>query len=257
MRNPDPLRRDVAEAVDDPTRHAALFNAFPSLVWIADARGACSFVNQAWEDYTGRHVEQERGDRWLESVHPEDRAGLQRTWGEALGLRRGFEAEYRLRRADGQHGWIHHSAVPVSDEGGRLAGFLGTCHDITERRAAELDARAKERTIRLLADNVPALIAYYDGPTLECRFANTAYARMWGWTPESILGKTVPEVIGSHHIRTRGSNDFVFLDLHIWMDADMPLDRAHSISHAVKDRLMTRFPQIKDAIIHIEPPPKQ
>ena len=37
--------------------------------------------------------------------------------------------------------------------------------------------------------------------------------------------KSVPEVIGSHHIRTRGSNDFVFLDLHIWMDADMNLDR--------------------------------
>ena len=68
--------------------------------------------------------------------------------------------------------------------------------------------------------------------------------------------KTVPEVIGSHHIRTRGSNDFVFLDLHIWMDPDMKLDHAHAISHVVKDRLMARFPQIKDAIIHIEPPPQ-
>ena len=68
--------------------------------------------------------------------------------------------------------------------------------------------------------------------------------------------KSVPEVIGSHHIRTRGSADFVFLDLHIWMDADMSLDKAHSLSHVVKDRLMQRFPQIKDAIIHIEPPPK-
>jgi cation diffusion facilitator family transporter len=68
--------------------------------------------------------------------------------------------------------------------------------------------------------------------------------------------KTVPEVIGSHHVRTRGSADFVFLDLHIWMDANMSLDKAHSISHVVKDRLMARFPQIKDAIIHIEPPPR-
>jgi cation diffusion facilitator family transporter len=66
----------------------------------------------------------------------------------------------------------------------------------------------------------------------------------------------VPEVLGTHHIRTRGSADFVFLDLHIWMRADMSLDRAHSLSHVVKDRLMARFPQIKDAIIHIEPPPK-
>jgi cation diffusion facilitator family transporter len=68
--------------------------------------------------------------------------------------------------------------------------------------------------------------------------------------------KSVPEVIGSHHVRTRGSADFVFLDLHIWMDADMRLDEAHRVSHVVKDRLMLRFPQIKDAIIHIEPPPR-
>jgi cation diffusion facilitator family transporter len=68
---------------------------------------------------------------------------------------------------------------------------------------------------------------------------------------------SVPEVIGCHHIRTRGSNDFVFLDLHVWMDRDMRLDEAHRLSHVVKDRLMARFPQIKDAIIHIEPPPRE
>ncbi|OFW44856.1 MAG: hypothetical protein A3J29_06705 [Acidobacteria bacterium RIFCSPLOWO2_12_FULL_67_14b] len=65
----------------------------------------------------------------------------------------------------------------------------------------------------------------------------------------------VPEVMGCHHIRTRGSADFVFLDLHIWMDPEMRLDQAHDLSHVVKDRLMARFPQIKDAVIHIEPPP--
>ena len=67
---------------------------------------------------------------------------------------------------------------------------------------------------------------------------------------------SVPDVVGCHNIRTRGSADFVFLDLHIWMDAQMPLERAHALSHVVKDKLMAGFPQIKDAIIHIEPPPK-
>jgi len=68
---------------------------------------------------------------------------------------------------------------------------------------------------------------------------------------------TVPEVVGCHHIRTRGPEDFVFLDLHVWMDADMRLEEAHRLSHVVKDKLIARFPQIKDAIIHIEPPPRQ
>jgi divalent metal cation (Fe/Co/Zn/Cd) transporter len=68
--------------------------------------------------------------------------------------------------------------------------------------------------------------------------------------------RSVPEVLGCHHIRTRGTVDFVFLDLHVWMHPDMRLDTAHDLSHVVKDRLMAQFPQIKDAIIHIEPPPK-
>ena len=67
---------------------------------------------------------------------------------------------------------------------------------------------------------------------------------------------SVPSVMGCHEIRTRGSRDFVFLDLHIWMAAETPLSTAHEISHAVKDKLMARFPEIGDAIIHIEPPPR-
>ena len=67
----------------------------------------------------------------------------------------------------------------------------------------------------------------------------------------------VPGVIGCHHIRTRGSEDHVFLDLHVWLPGDMPLTDAHDLSHQVKDRLMARYPQIADAIIHIEPPPRE
>ena len=66
----------------------------------------------------------------------------------------------------------------------------------------------------------------------------------------------VPDVLGCHHIRSRGSADHVFLDMHIWMDGTTPLTEAHAISHGVKDMLMERYPQIADAVIHIEPPPK-
>jgi cation diffusion facilitator family transporter len=65
----------------------------------------------------------------------------------------------------------------------------------------------------------------------------------------------VPGVLGCHQIRTRGPLDHVFLDAHVWFTADSPLREAHLLSHIVKDRLMERFPQIADAIIHIEPPP--
>ena len=68
--------------------------------------------------------------------------------------------------------------------------------------------------------------------------------------------ESVPEVIGCHHIRSRGPSDHVFVDLHIWLDPDLRLAEAHHLSHVVKDRIMARYPQVKDAVIHIEPPPK-
>jgi len=66
---------------------------------------------------------------------------------------------------------------------------------------------------------------------------------------------TVPEALGCEKIRTRGSADYAFLDLHLWLDGNTPLVEAHSTSHVVKDLLMTRFPQLADVVIHIEPPP--
>ena len=67
----------------------------------------------------------------------------------------------------------------------------------------------------------------------------------------------VPEVKGCHQIRTRGSADHTFLDLHVWFAGDTTLYEAHRLSHVVKDRLMAHYPHIGDAIIHIEPPPSE
>jgi len=67
--------------------------------------------------------------------------------------------------------------------------------------------------------------------------------------------QSVPHVLGCEKIRTRGPADYVFLDLHLWLDGKTPLDAAHATSHVVKDLLMASFPQLADVVIHIEPPP--
>jgi cation diffusion facilitator family transporter len=72
----------------------------------------------------------------------------------------------------------------------------------------------------------------------------------------SVVG-AVPQVLGCHQIRTRGSADHVFMDLHIWLDGRTSLESAHTTSHIVKDLLMRRFPHVADVVIHIEPPPEQ
>jgi divalent metal cation (Fe/Co/Zn/Cd) transporter len=67
--------------------------------------------------------------------------------------------------------------------------------------------------------------------------------------------QSVEEVLGCEKIRTRGSADYAFLDLHLWLRGDTPLEDAHATSHVVKDKLMAKFPHLVDVVIHIEPPP--
>jgi diguanylate cyclase (GGDEF)-like protein/PAS domain S-box-containing protein len=56
--------------------------------------------------------------------------------------------------------------------------------------------QGQEALLRTLADNVPAMIAYYEPRKLRCVFANKRYAESNGWTADSIIGKTVREAIG-------------------------------------------------------------
>ena len=59
-----------------------------------------------------------------------------------------------------------------------------------------MTSSAREAQLRLIADAVPALIAYYDVKEMRCQFANRRYAEFNGWTVETILGKTVRQAIG-------------------------------------------------------------
>ncbi|QXZ09240.1 EAL domain-containing protein [Comamonas sp. Y33R10-2] len=51
--------------------------------------------------------------------------------------------------------------------------------------------------LRLVADTAPAMLAYFDADTHTCRFANARYAQHFGYTPQSIIGLDVREIVGA------------------------------------------------------------
>jgi len=63
--------------------------------------------------------------------------------------------------------------------------------------AQALALRDQAGLLRLVANSVPALMAFYEVEGLRCRFANAGYARTFGYTEQSVLGRTLEEVIGS------------------------------------------------------------
>jgi diguanylate cyclase (GGDEF)-like protein/PAS domain S-box-containing protein len=67
---------------------------------------------------------------------------------------------------------------------------------IAPASARAKNARSSE-LLRLLADSIPALVAYFVREDLRCVFANKAYARNFGLDEFSVVGKTVPEIVGA------------------------------------------------------------
>ncbi|KPK41714.1 MAG: cation transporter [Omnitrophica WOR_2 bacterium SM23_29] len=63
----------------------------------------------------------------------------------------------------------------------------------------------------------------------------------------------MPGVIGCHRVRTRGRLDDIYVDLHITVDKDMPIKKAHELSTSVEKRIRNKFSGVTDVIVHIEP----
>ena len=63
----------------------------------------------------------------------------------------------------------------------------------------------------------------------------------------------VPGVEGTHKVRSRGATGAVCVDLHVQVDPQLGIGRAHSIGHAVQDRLLERFPDVSEVVVHVEP----
>ncbi|MEG0141623.1 MAG: EAL domain-containing protein [Comamonas sp.] len=57
-------------------------------------------------------------------------------------------------------------------------------------------SRDEDAILRLVADTAPAMLAYFDADTRTCRFANAHYAEHFGYTPQSIVGLDVQEIVG-------------------------------------------------------------
>jgi len=65
--------------------------------------------------------------------------------------------------------------------------------------------------------------------------------------------KGIPDVKRCHKIRTRGRPDDIHVDLHVSVDTNMHVDKAHAISHKIQDKIKRSIPGVTDVIVHIEP----
>ena len=171
---------------DSEARFRVLADTTPALMWTTDAEGHVTFVNEGWLRFTGRTQDEELGDSFGISAHPEDRDELRGRWRVALHRREEFQAEYRLRRFDGEYRWVQETGVPRF-AGDDFLGYVGTATDIHERRLMEEALRESEQSFRELADSAPVMIWTTD-PEGLVTFVNEGWLRFTGTSLEDELG---------------------------------------------------------------------
>jgi cation diffusion facilitator family transporter len=67
------------------------------------------------------------------------------------------------------------------------------------------------------------------------------------------LVKGIEGVRGCHDIRTRGAEHSIFLDLHVLVDREISVEKAHGIADSVESAIKDGFPSVVDIVVHVEP----
>jgi len=196
---------------ESENRFRTLANNTSVLIWIAGEDMLCYYFNQIWLDFTGRGIEEECGNGWVEGVHPEDLTHCMDTYIAAFNARQEFSMEYRLLRFDGEYRWMTNHGVPRYDSHGKYLGYIGSCLDITGLKEAEKQTQRNLHFQHQLMDAVPSPIYYKDTEGLYLG-GNKAFEDYLGLSAEQFIGKSAHDIAPTDLAETYASADKELLD---------------------------------------------
>jgi len=175
-------------------RYKQLANLLPVAVYACDATGLITYYNPKAAELWGRAPRAgDTDERFCGSEQmilddgqalPHDRCPM------AIALRDGLsfrEQPVNIRRPDGSMVSVRVNIDPIRDNAGRIVGAVNVFHDVTELRRAEQAVRNSEERYRAIVESQSEMVCRFrpDGTIL---FANGAYARAQGTTPDDLVG---------------------------------------------------------------------
>jgi PAS domain S-box-containing protein len=156
--NMDITERKHAEQVlrESEERFRNMADTAPVMIWVCGPDKLFTFFNKGWLAFTGKTMEQELGNGWAKDVHPDDLRRCLDTFSASFDSHGSFRMEYRLRRADGEYRLVLDIGVPRFGPDGVLAGYIGSCIDISDLRRAQEEAfdRQKLESLRVLTGGI-------------------------------------------------------------------------------------------------------
>jgi PAS domain S-box-containing protein len=148
-------KQDQQALRESEERFRIIADTAPVMIWMAGPDKECTFFNKGWCEFTGRSIEWELKNGWLENMHPEDKTRWTGLFSQSFDQRLEFREEYRLKRGDGIYRWVLCKGIPRYSPVGDFVGYLGSCSDIHESRilSEELEKKVASRTSELKKKN--------------------------------------------------------------------------------------------------------
>jgi PAS domain S-box-containing protein len=100
----------------------------PDIAWAASAEGDLYYISPTLEDPPNDTM-QDRVDRWMGKMHPEDRARVRSTWLEWVPSGKPWEVKFRIARTDGSYRSVLSRARPHLAADGSVLGWYGVISD--------------------------------------------------------------------------------------------------------------------------------
>ena len=179
----------------------SIADSIPHMVWVAAPNGSTEYFNRWGTIFTGRPVEAHYGCGWLSLIYPDDADRARSEWELAVATETGLDAEWRVRRADGEYRRFAVCGTAVRDASGNVMKWMVTCTDVEHSRRLEADLRRSEQDtaeslalLEALQASAPVGFAFIDR---EFRIVhiNATLAAINGGAIADQIGCTVAEVI--------------------------------------------------------------
>ena len=199
-------KRLEAQANEHAVRFRLMADSAPVMIWMSGPDTLRTFLNKPWLDFTGHTMEQEVGKGWADGVHPDDLERCLDLYRGSFHGRQPFQMEYRLRRADGQYRWVIDTGRPFYTAPSQFSGYIGSCFDVTEMKAAAHALASEVDTTRALFESAAEGIVIVNQAGHIAR-VNARAAQMFGYAPQELFGLPIdvllPERFRAAHDKHR------------------------------------------------------